>query len=678
MKDRSRVLLGVILGLWAFGVQGAEVVKPALDVPLRDPSVCRGPEGTFYLTGTAPKKSGDGTLDYNNGTAIRLWKSDDLKTWEEVGVVWDLARAGWNERWSTGPRALPGQPDSLRHYLGITAPEIHYLKDTFWIPYCVNSQGTGLLRSKTGKAEGPYEDWGRNAGLTYITAGGADPSMFQDDPPSSAGADSGAASDGPVYWLWSPAWIAEMKDDLTGLAEAPRMLTCEPRVKLAGDVLVGSSGPFLFKADGKYHLAASDTLPRLGINTEDTLVATSDTLFGPYSKREMMIPHGGQTTVFQDGGGNWKATFCGRDRFAAFRDRPGILPLEWMDRWHYAMWRPNNPLLRADPFNVITERGPWQRLRPLVSDKPKLSIRDMNMIQAPDGYFYFTGSVNSGYHDDTYKKRLTIFRSRDLKNWEEIVARTFDDEDTFSEARRKYVDNNWGDYYMDCEIHYLPGQGNFFVFYHAYHPCNHAKAQEELAEADRVGTSGVLRSTTGKGEGPYEKIRAGGVQSGFFEDDDGSLYEYWGVDGLRRLKPDFSKDKDLPNPTRARGGACFEDSGVYMVKMHGKYVFFTCGCSSSNMHWVPQSAANYDFNYMTADSPEGPWSEWMPGVRHGGHGGVFKGLDGHWYGVVWDYVIPGWPGCVPGLVRLTTEMKDGELTIDVDPDWTPDDYKPVK
>ena len=56
------------------------------------------------------------------------------------------------------------------------------------------------------------------------------------------------------------------------------------------------------------------------------------------------------------------------------------------------------------------------------------------------------------------------------------------------------------------------------------------------------------------------------------------------------------------------------------------------------MYWVPERQGNYDFLYTTADGLKGPWSEWIGGVRHGGHGGVFRGLDGHWYGVVWDAV----------------------------------------
>jgi len=263
------------------------LVRPVMDVPLRDPSVCRGPDGAYYLTGTTPKERKDGTLDWHNGTAIRLWTSKDLATWREVGVVWDLAKVGWAGRWATGPRALAGVPDSPRHYLAVTSPEIHYLRDTFQIPYSVNGQGTGLLRSKTGEARGPYEDWGKGSGgLTYITADGADPSMFQDD-------------DGSVYWLWSPAWIAKMTDDLRGLA----LLTCQPRQERGSDMLVGERGPFLFKADGKYHLTAAAMMRRIGIHTHDTLVATASKLHGPYPKREMMIPHGGPTTVFRNAEG---------------------------------------------------------------------------------------------------------------------------------------------------------------------------------------------------------------------------------------------------------------------------------------------------------------------------------------------------------------------------------------
>ena len=281
----------------------------------------QGAGRTYYLTGATPRTTDKPVpseqLDWQNNTTIKLWKSKDCQNWEEVGVVYSFGDFRWspekghNYNWATTPRPLAGEVDSPRHYLGFTSPQIHYLKDAFWITFSMSGLGTGLAKSTSGKAQGPYQLWGKGEnGQGYITADGADPSMFQDD-------------DGSVYWLWSPAWIAKMKDDITGLAEAPRLLTCEPRYPMGSDVLVGERGPFLFKADGLYHLTVAALMPRLGVNVLDTFVATSTTLAGPYSKRILMIPHGGPTTVFPDDKGGWQATFGGRDRFAVFRDRRG-------------------------------------------------------------------------------------------------------------------------------------------------------------------------------------------------------------------------------------------------------------------------------------------------------------------------------------------------------------------
>ena len=285
-----------------FPLSESSLVKPVLDVPLRAPSICKGPDGMYYLTGTGAVKQPDGTLDFENCGGIQLWKSKDLKTWEALGEVYDPTKVGYTPdkghsmRWTRNPRGLPGVSDSLRHYLGLTSPEIHYLKDTFWITFSTNGDGTVLIKSTTGKAEGPYEAMGKKGSAHYrITNSEAAPSLFQDD-------------DGSVYWLWSPAWIAKMNDDMTGLAEAPRMLTCEPQKALKGDVMVGNSGPFLWKANGLYHLAVADVNHRNGIRTAPTMVATSKTLFGIYSKRIVMIPEGGETTVFQDDQGNYRAT----------------------------------------------------------------------------------------------------------------------------------------------------------------------------------------------------------------------------------------------------------------------------------------------------------------------------------------------------------------------------------
>ena len=648
------------------------LARPLLDTPMRDPSACAGPDGTYYLIGVPPVERADGTLGWEKGTAIRLWKSGDLKTWEDAGVVWDLTRAGWTPEagnainWAKPPRAKPGVVDSLRHSYAVTGPEIHYLKGTFWIPFSVSDYGTGLLKSTTGKAEGPYEVWGEVVmGKNCITTTGSDPSLFQDD-------------DGSVYWLWSPAWIARMTDDLKGLAEKPRLLQCTPQQEPNGtDLLVGRRGPFLFKANGIYHLCAADLMPRLGIQVEDTLVATSKTLFGPYSKRIMMIPHGGQTTVFRDAEGSYHATVCGRDRYAAVRDRAGIVPLEWMTSFRYQFNMPDG-VLRAHPQKVYTERGPWHKMLPLFN-KPGCKIRDNHMMQGPDGYFYVSGSV---YGED-YVGKMPIFRSRDLKNWEEIIVRTFDDDTGLPDEMRRFrhrnkhgeiILNSWNNYYMSVTVNYVPQLDDYVISYERwFYDYKGPKPEGHLP------TSGYLISTTGRGEGPYERIETStGVNcSKFFEDDDGTFYNTGGCNFLNRLNRDFSRKDRLPNPQPPSGCLQFEDSGCGLVKMHGKYLFFTITCAGSNFEGMPRSAADYGSAFVQADSPEGPWSEWMPGPRHCAWGFPFRGLDGHWYASPFGEDILGAFHQKVGLVRLKTELKDGLVHIDIDDDWTPADYVPV-
>lgn len=82
------------------------------------------------------------------------------------------------------------------------APEIFYLNGTFWLTYSMNYRGCGLLKSTTGRPEGPYRDVKTNGPLT----GNIDASLFRDD-------------DGSVYFVWQNGMIAKMKDDMSGLAK---------------------------------------------------------------------------------------------------------------------------------------------------------------------------------------------------------------------------------------------------------------------------------------------------------------------------------------------------------------------------------------------------------------------------------------------------------------------------
>ena len=259
-------------------------VKPLFDFPVRDTSVCLGPDGTYYMTGTTGHPTWWKTND-----GIRVWKSKDLVAWAPLGFVWSFAKDATWQKLQDEKRA-------------IWAPELHYFKGTFWIAYCVNTGGTGILRSKTGKADGPYEDMKPDGPLT----GGIDASLFADD-------------DGKIYFVWQNGQVARLKDDLTGLAEAPRLL------KPANAAHVGFEGAFLTKIGGRYHLIGAEFNERQGQKEYDCMAASSDSVYGPYGNRYLAVPCGGHNVLFEDAEGKWWSTFFGNDPLAPFRERPALL-----------------------------------------------------------------------------------------------------------------------------------------------------------------------------------------------------------------------------------------------------------------------------------------------------------------------------------------------------------------
>ncbi len=278
-----------------------------LDTPLRDTSLCRGPEGDWYLTGTV-----EPFWDYNEG--IKVWKSKDLSKWEPLGMVWKYGASPWHRPY-------------LEKRKPLWAPEIHYLKSNFWLTYSIpgwdgtgRTSGCGLLKSTTGKAEGPYEDVqpGERMGDEI------DASLFQDD-------------DGTVYYLWHSGKIARLKPDMSGLAEPYHWLrttTTDPDPRhhsgLCAGIFgkdsfdhVGYEGAFIFKDHGRYYLACSDNCD----GRYSCMISSSTNLFGPYGERYEAIPHGGHNMFFRDAEGQWWSSFFGSDPKAPVSERPGILPV---------------------------------------------------------------------------------------------------------------------------------------------------------------------------------------------------------------------------------------------------------------------------------------------------------------------------------------------------------------
>lgn len=270
---------------------------PLFDYPIRDTSICLGGDGMYYLTGTT------GSPDWWAVTAdIQIWKSPNLINWMPLiteprkrTAVWNIDRDG---TWQKEIKLRDGAP-----FRPMWAPEIHFLKGTYWITYSIPRLGNGLLRSVSGLAEGPYVD---NIAIDAPLSPYIDASLFQDD-------------DGQVYFLCDNGKMARMNEAMTALVEELQLL------KPANAEHVGFEGTYLFKSHGRYHLAGADF-----VNGDyHCFVASSDYLVGPYGDRYLAIPHGGHNTFFQDKDGQWWSTFFGNNASAPFQERPAALRIEF-------------------------------------------------------------------------------------------------------------------------------------------------------------------------------------------------------------------------------------------------------------------------------------------------------------------------------------------------------------
>jgi len=270
---------------WLCAPQPVKFLAPVITNQIRDAQVCRGPDGTFYLTGT----TGDdeflrpGTNAWLRNPGIQIFKSTDQHHWQSLGWVWTFERDGtWNQDFGTfGARGLAR---------GIFAPELHFLKGKFWLIYSVNHTtakhrfGIGLACAD--RPEGPWREMSPEHPLTD----GFDPSLFEDD-------------DGKVYLLKQGGEIAELAPDMTHLLAPPRQLAAENFPS------VGYEGVYLFKHQGKYFLTAAEwNVHADGTQSYDSMVAISTNLFGPYGPRQCALRYGGHNSYFEDVSGKLFAT----------------------------------------------------------------------------------------------------------------------------------------------------------------------------------------------------------------------------------------------------------------------------------------------------------------------------------------------------------------------------------
>lgn len=332
-------------------IQIPDSVAPLFDTWLRDTYVMNAPDGYYYMTGTIAQDGRVTAYDQNPG--IQLWRSKDLKNWEDLGVVWDFDKHGtWQKDYyiADGKQKvdLNNNPVSNKRRT-LWAPEIHYIESqqNYFLVGCIplNPKGSGsfVLRSTTGKPEGPYENIaGNKDGFLHPNIDG---SLFEDD-------------DGTVYFVAHNNEIARMKADMSDIDEPFREID-EQQYEIEPYI----EGAFIFKDEGKYHLvqaiwsfklpdgryAYDEEKPGRAFKTTkeigearysyDVVIATADNIYGPYSKRYTSIIGAGHNNFFKDKQGNWWATMFGNPRGDIlkrnFVTRPAVIPMQKVNGYFF-------------------------------------------------------------------------------------------------------------------------------------------------------------------------------------------------------------------------------------------------------------------------------------------------------------------------------------------------------
>lgn len=315
------------------------VVKPILDVWMRDTYVTYGPDGFYYLTGTTatPGRVFPGQVhcwDYNDG--LYLWRSRDLKTWEALGSIWsfDKDAAAWQKKGKPvkpGAKSLNGDPlDSI--YRAVWAPELHYMKSQkkWLLIACLNGgNGSFVLESVSGKPEGPYKNIKGNQSKAIFD--NIDLSIFED-------------TDGEAYLVGHNHYIAKMKKDLSDIAEPFKTLKetpYNPEPYIEGVWLDKHEGKYQLvqtvwsvpQADKTYTYIRNDKKDKI-LYSYDVVVAESDHIYGPYGPRYPAILQGGHNNFFKDKDGNWWSTTFFNPRGVMgtkypITCRPAVVPLQW-------------------------------------------------------------------------------------------------------------------------------------------------------------------------------------------------------------------------------------------------------------------------------------------------------------------------------------------------------------
>lgn len=306
-------------------------IRPLHDVHIRDTIVCLGGDGHYYMTGS----TGDNIWATNDG--VELWRSKDLDRWDYLGLVWSIERDGvWERNW----RMRGGVP-----FRALWAPEIHFIGGNYYICHSMSRAGIAVLRSTSGRAEGPYV---HAFSPDKPIRGGIDATLFED-------------RDGSV-WLTSGSAdeIVRLKPDLSGLAGDWQPMTSADGWDLdpthhrrqcaaKGFKHFGYEGATMFRRGDICYLGVVDRYE----DRYSFAFWLSDRPTGPWRDRHEGAPCCGGGNVFRDARGRWWQTFFGNDSQSHMREKPGLVRIDFDARGHVIVHR-DQPFALPAPSSSST------------------------------------------------------------------------------------------------------------------------------------------------------------------------------------------------------------------------------------------------------------------------------------------------------------------------------------
>ncbi|MFY9150380.1 MAG: family 43 glycosylhydrolase [Prolixibacteraceae bacterium] len=278
-------------------------------------------------------------------------------------------------------------------------------------------------------------------------------------------------------------------------------------------------------------------------------------------------------------------------------------------------------------------------------------IRDPYIIQAPDGYFYLTGTTQSSSLVETPQTKYNIglgdsslvgselqaWKTKDFIHWESFGIPYMLQDGIWASAKperfKAVPESQWR--LWAPEFHFVNGK---LVLIHT--------SPSPVAGANMSVSSGI------EPKRPWanpmgEKIGKRHDPS-LFQDEDGTWWMIWGATTIAPLKSDlsgFSGEEVNIGPSGETSKMGHE--GCLIRKIHGKYVLFGTGWSTGKMR-----KGSYNLYYATADKITGPYSERKFVGRFLGHGTPFQNKDEKWWCTAF------FNGNVPQVSKVGIQTKD--------------------